>query len=243
MNKQILICLAATVAGSLCAADLKEDVAAAAKKLTDSGYSWRSTTAMGGDNANARFRPGPTDGKMAKDGTIHLSMARGDNTIDAFKQGDKGAIKTQDGWESLAEASQAAGQGGGGQGQNRGRFMGRMLQNYKAPAAEAAELAGKVKSLKKDGDVIVGELTEEGVKSMMMFGRRPGGNAPEPANPKGSVKFWIKDGALTKFEYNVKATMSFNNQDREIDRTTTVEIKDVGTTKVEVPEEAKKKMS
>jgi hypothetical protein len=37
--------------------------------------------------------------------------------------------------------------------------------------------------------------------------------------------------------------MSFNGNDREIDRTTTVEIKDVGTTKLTVPEEAKKKLS
>ena len=37
--------------------------------------------------------------------------------------------------------------------------------------------------------------------------------------------------------------MSFNGNDREIDRTTTVEIKDVGTTKLTVPDEAKKKLS
>jgi hypothetical protein len=57
------------------------------------------------------------------------------------------------------------------------------------------------------------------------------------------VKFWLKDGALSKYQFNVKGTMSFNGNDREIDRTTTVEIKDVGTTKLTVPEEAKKKLS
>ena len=36
--------------------------------------------------------------------------------------------------------------------------------------------------------------------------------------------------------------MNWNNQDREIDRTTTVEISDVGTTKVEMPAAAKAKL-
>ena len=37
--------------------------------------------------------------------------------------------------------------------------------------------------------------------------------------------------------------MSFNGNDTDVDRTATVEIKDVGTTKVTVPEEASKKAS
>jgi hypothetical protein len=37
--------------------------------------------------------------------------------------------------------------------------------------------------------------------------------------------------------------MSFNGNDIDQDRTTTVVIKDVGTTKVTVPDEAKKKLS
>jgi hypothetical protein len=37
--------------------------------------------------------------------------------------------------------------------------------------------------------------------------------------------------------------MNFNGNDIDVDRDTTVEIKDVGATKVEVPEGAKKKLS
>jgi hypothetical protein len=36
--------------------------------------------------------------------------------------------------------------------------------------------------------------------------------------------------------------VSFNGNDRDVDRTTTVEIKDVNSTKIEVPDEAKKKL-
>jgi hypothetical protein len=36
--------------------------------------------------------------------------------------------------------------------------------------------------------------------------------------------------------------MTVNGEDRDVDRTTTIEIKDIGTTKVEVPAEAKSKL-
>jgi hypothetical protein len=57
------------------------------------------------------------------------------------------------------------------------------------------------------------------------------------------VKFWVKDGVLSKYEIKVKGTVSFNGNDRDIDRTTTVEIKDIGATKIQVPEGAQKKLS
>jgi hypothetical protein len=43
-------------------------------------------------------------------------------------------------------------------------------------------------------------------------------------------------------QYEVSGTMTFNDQDRDIHRTTTVEIKDVGSTKIDVPPEAQAKL-
>jgi hypothetical protein len=54
------------------------------------------------------------------------------------------------------------------------------------------------------------------------------------------VKFWVTDGALTKYEFKVSGTVSYNGNDRDVDRDTTTEITDVGTTKVTVPDEARK---
>ncbi len=220
-------------AGSLLAAEsgAKEDVTAAAKKLGDKGnYSWKSTMEAGNFN-------GSTDGKTDKEGLVCLSMTFGDNTTEAYLQGSKGAVKAADqDWESMSELANSTEPG-------PRRFLVRRLQNYKAPAAEAADLAAKAKELKKDGDVYSGDLTEAGAKELMSFGGRRGGNAPEPKNAKGSVKFWTKDGVLSKYELKVQGTINFNGEDRDIDRTTTTEVKDVGTTKIEVPEAAKKKMS
>ena len=244
-----LLCLV----GSTFAADSgpKDEVKGAAKKLSDQpNYSWKSNIEMGGaggggggQGGRGRFG-GPTDGKTEKDGFTMLSMARGDNTIEAVLKGGKGAIKTQEGWQSLSEAADAAGGGGGGGGQNAGRFMARMLQSFKAPAAQADDLVAKCKDLKKADGAYTGDLTEEGVKELLSFGpRRGGGDAPAVSNAKGSAKFWLKDGVLSKYEFKVQGSISFNGNDREVERTTTVEVKEVGSTKVSPPDEAKKKIS
>jgi hypothetical protein len=69
-----------------------------------------------------------------------------------------------------------------------------------------------------------------------------GDNAPTVTDPKGSVKFWVKGGQLTKYQFHVQGNVSFNGNDRDVDRTTTVEIKDVGTTKIQVSDDARKKL-
>jgi hypothetical protein len=235
MKPSILIGVISLITLPLMAAE-SDDVKTAAKKLADaSNYSWRTTVAV---PEGSRFKPGPTEGKTEKDGYTFLSMTMNDNTVEAVLKGDKGAAKMEEGWQSLSEL---AGDGQPGP----GTFMARRLTNYKTPAMEAETIAGKTKELKKDGDAFSGDLTEEGAKALLAFGGRRGGgqNPPETKNAKGSVKFWLKDGQLAKYEYKVSGTMTFNGEDRDIERTTTVEIKDVGKTKVEVPEGAKKKIS
>jgi hypothetical protein len=221
------------LAGLALAADAgKDTVSAATKKLADaSNYSWKTTTEMGG---NSQFRPGPTEGKAEKGGLTSVSMARGNNTTEIVIQGTKGAIKIDDGWKSLEEVA--------GDQQGPGRFMARMVQSFKAPAAQAQDLVSKVQDLKEADGAYAGDLTEEGAKSFMSFGGRGGANAPEISGAKGSAKFWVKDGTLTKFEYRVQGKMTFNNNERDIDRTVTTEIKDIGSTKLDIPEEAKKKI-
>lgn len=237
MKRHLLFGTIALAAGSLLAADssLKDDVKAAAKKLAEkANYSWKSTVDFGG-GGGGRFG-GPTEGKTEKEGYTVLSQTFGENTTQSVLKGTKGAIQTQDGWQSLAEAAEA---------QGRGSFRARALQNFKAPAADAEDLVAKVKELKKDGDVYSGDLTEAGVKQLATLGfrGRGGGDAPQPSNAKGSVKFWVKDGVLSKYESKMQYTINFGGEDRDINRSTTVEIKDVGTTKVTVPDEAKKKAS
>lgn len=211
-------------------ADSKADVKAAAKKLGDkANYSWTSTPKMEGAGGN--FRPGPTEGQTA-DGIVYLKSSFGDRTMEMAAKGEKVITKGEDGWEVPDPEAQGP-----------GRFIAARMKTFKAPAAEAADLADKAVSLKKADGAIAGDLTEEGAKALLTFGRRPGGNAPAPKDAKGSVKFWIKDGDLTKYEYTVAGKIT-GRDDNEItiNRTTTVEIKDVGKTKLSLSDEAKKKL-
>ena len=235
MKKNILLCALALAATSLIAADSspKDDVIAAAKKLGDDNYSWKQTLDLG---PNSQFQPGPTEGKTEKGGYTWLSSTFQDNTSEGVVKEKKVVVKTGDGWKTAEEL------GDGGGGFNPDVFMARRLENLKTPAAEAQDLVSKAKEIKKDGDVYSGDLTTEGAASLLtFFGRR--GNNPPVTDAKGSVKFWIKDGALTKYESKVSGKREFNGEVRDIERTTTIEIKDVGKTKIELPDDAKKKLS
>jgi hypothetical protein len=245
----VLVAGLALATGCLLAAeaDLKTEVKSAAKKLAEKGnYSWTSTTkneAAGG--GQQRPQMAPMTGKIDKEGCILVTMKRQDDTtFEAVVKGEKIALKTDEGWQSGEELRQAA---AGGRG--RGGFMARGLQNMKPPAVQAADFADKAKELKKAADGCYGgDLTEDAAKELLMLGRgargAQGGQAPPPpVGAKATVKFWLKDGALVKYEYNVQGKVTFRDQEREVNRTTTVELKDVGTTKFEVPEEAKKKVS
>lgn len=220
-------------------ADAKDDVKAAVEKLTAAeNYTWSTLVDMGSDS---QFRPGPVEGKALKNGTAMVTWKRGDNTTEAFVKDGKAVMKVEGAWktpEELAAASE--GEGGG-----RGRMMGGMLRNTKAPAVQAADLAGKTEKLEEKDGALSGALTGEAVKNLLTFGgrRRDGSAPPEPKDASGTIKFWIKDGVLTKMETHVKGTMSFNGEDRQIDRKTTTEITAVGSTKLEVPEEVSKKLA
>jgi hypothetical protein len=233
MKRLLILAAALSACGSILAAeaDAKAEVKAAAKKLADKGnYSFTTTTKFEGGPGN--FRPGPTDGQTDA-GLIYLKSTFGERTIESLVRGDKAATKTEDGWQNVDEL------------EGNRAFMARRLKTYKAPAQEADSMADKSKNLKKDAGAIAGDMTEDGAKDLLSFGRRPNpdSNRPAPKDARGTVKFWLKDGALTKFEYNVQGKVTGrDDQEMTVNRTTTVEIKDVGTTKLSVPDEAKKKL-
>jgi hypothetical protein len=234
MNRTIVFSALLLAAAPLMAADSspKDDVTAAAKKLAASdNYTWHTTVVSANEGG---FTPGPTDGKTEKDGFTYITFSFGDNTSEAALKGTNGAVKADGDWTSLTDA--AKDDGGGGF--NPLRFLAMRMQNFKSPAQEAQDFVDGTKDLKLADGVYSGDLTDDAAKEHLTFRRRGGGNGPTGA--KGSVKFWITDGVLTKFVYNLQGHVEFNGG-FDINNTTTVEIKDVGKTKVEVPDDAKKK--
>ena len=237
MYRTLLTTVAVLAVTSLNAfGDAKDDLTAALAKAADSpNYSW-STTVEGG------FGAGTTTGKTEKDGYTEVNLAMRNNSIEVYKKGKKAAIKTDSGWKSADELTSAPVDAGARP--TPEAMAARQAQNFQPPLVQATTVAKNLEGVKAEADGFSADLPEAGAKQMLMFRGRPGGaNAPtppEPQNAKASVRVWTKDGTITKMQYHVTGTVSFGGQDRDIDRTTTTELKDVGTTKLEVPDEVKK---
>jgi hypothetical protein len=232
-------------------ADPQADLDAALAKLKEAeNYSFTTSSTFGGNSD--RVTRG--SGKATKDGLIHYTSSFGDNTVEFYKKGENGALKGDEGWRSLAEIRadrENAGEGGGGQGRGGRGFGTRGIESLVAPAQQAADLAGKTEGLEAADGVITGKLTAEAVQELSAFGgrRRGGGGGggggqdrPAPSDASGTVKFWIQDGAITKFETHTSATFNFNGEDRTVERTSTTEISKVGESPVEVPADAAAKL-
>jgi hypothetical protein len=234
MKEKILFGAITLLAGSLLAADSnpQDAVKDAAKSLgAKDNYSWKTTIDLG-----SGAMVGTIDGKTEKGGATFLALAGGDQSMDAVLKGGKGVLKLEEGWKLISEVATNSDQG------DAPRIVARILQGLRVPAEEAAELAAKAKDLKSTNGVYSGDLTLDAIKEMMRFGRRSGGDSLEVKDAKGSVTFWLKDGSLSKYEYTVQGSVTINGDEHEGTLKDTVQIKDVGTTKVTVPEEAAKKL-
>jgi hypothetical protein len=221
------------LAGTLTAAEsvAKGKIIAGAKKLGDSAnYSW--TTTPKDETGSSGRNIGPIEGKTEKDGFTYMILMPGGISIEVFLKGDKGAAKTFEGWQSFSEIEQAGG---------TPAAIARRIRQFKTPAAEAADLVGAIKELKEADGAYSGELSEEKLKELILLAarRREGQTPPEMKGVKGSAKFWLKDGALQKYEFNVQGKVVLAERELDINQTIGVEVKDVGSTKIEVPDEAK----
>lgn len=231
MKTTLPFCAVLLWAGALLAADGNptDSLLNAAKQLAEKpNYSWKMSVEVPGDPT------GTVEGQTEKGGATVFALARGDVTFDAVLQGTKGALRTEEGWKALGEV---AGDAGPQAGVNR--FVAAMVKGYKLPATEIAELAGKINGLKESQGIYAGELKEEAVKELLLY-RTRGQNNPEVSGAKGSIRIWLKDGLPSKYEFKVQGVYSANGNDREVNRTHSIEIKGVGATKVVIPEAAKK---
>ncbi|MDO8545354.1 MAG: hypothetical protein Q7S40_33350 [Opitutaceae bacterium] len=256
----------ALFATTICQAAPTEEVHAAARKLGDApNYTWVTTTKMTAGGTEVSFGSGTTTGKTAKDGFTLLSRETQNGAMQTVRKGEQMAMQNpQSGeWMSMEEMrAQFANRGGGGgaapggaagargtSGRGSSGRGGTMFGGTSmTPADEITALIAGAKDLKAADGVIAGTLSPEAIAQRLSFsgrgGRSGGGEAPPaPKNASGSVKFWVKNGALVKYEYQVKGTVAGRDGEaREVERTSTTEIKDIGSTTIEVPEAAKKKL-
>jgi len=85
-----------------------------------------------------------------------------------------------------------------------------------------------------------GALTDDAIKKLMA--RKPGGAAGERTLPSAAAKIWVSgEGVVTKFELTFEYKAQPGKTDGEAGKKTkTVEFREVGSTKYEIPAEATK---
>ena len=218
------------------AGEIRDDLKAAIKALeAKPNYTWT------GEIEGTPFPMSPLEGKAEKDGFMLVSQDMNGKAVQAVLKGTNGAVKLADSWKTAAELGQPS-FGGGGQ-PDMGVMLGLRLLAVKSPAIEVAAMLDKVKDFKAVNDRFEGELTEEGAASLLPFPRRPAGaGGPPMPSIKGVVRVWVKDGVLWKYEIATDITMQTPMGEMKMSPVTLVRLKDVGTTKVEVPAEAKQKL-
>jgi hypothetical protein len=236
------LCLCAV---SLAAPDAKDDCTLAVERLAAApSYSWKLTTEQPNGNAAAAWtsRVEYQEGVVEKNGFTRITIALGNNTVEAITRAGKVVVKQDAAWKTIDELSAEDGAQPG-----FGRLVAMIVQSVKLPGNRVAEYAAHVTQVKKDGDALTAEITGPYAASFLPRPGRPRGGttttAPtEPPDAKLSLKMWLKDGVLIKYETHVTGTVTLASGNRRYDRTTTVEISDVGSARVSVPDEARKKL-
>ncbi len=244
MKQRVIFGTLLLAAGSLLAASPKDEVAAAASTLgSQPNYSWENDTVS--ISGGGRFTV-TNQGKTEKGGCTWVDLIRGNVANEAFLAGNKCIVQSFDmGWVSLDDLAKEPAEINGAP--NPNQYLVRNLTNYKLPDNVAADLASKAAALKEQGDglggsLVEGNLTEDGAKAMLLTGRSGSTDGLVVSAAKGSLKFWLSNGLLMKFEFHVTGTISFNGSSRDIDRTTTVVIRDVSSTRVNIPSDIKAKL-
>lgn len=226
MKQAIVLGLTLLAANSMPAADAPgaDKVKDAISKLQSAAnYSWTMTVKMPG----SPFEPGPLKGQTEKLGFTTIKQEMGENTMEAVFKGTKIVLKQDGQWLLSSELDQFP------------AMMANMLVRNGAAADEADNMLKKAQELKAGDDgTVSSDYTEAGAKELLTFGPNP------PKSAKGSIKYWLKDGALAKFESHLQGKIAFgpDGEENDFEMTRTFEIQDVGSTKVEPPVEAKAKL-
>ena len=100
-----------------------------------------------------------------------------------------------------------------------------------------------VADLKVEDGALTGALSETAAKLLLVHA---GQKDITPLRASGTVRLWVRDGMLAKYETRLQGVLSVEGgagrREVTVNQTATTTVTEVGTTKVEVPAEAKKKL-
>ena len=229
----------------------RDDVAAAIQKLADSGdYAWR-TVPFAEDAAPpdadfetipARFEQTAQDqieGKVQKDGLVALRAQIGDAVVGFYMHHAHMAIQTTQGqWTSETQLLSQGYLSIPDQLLTQAEFL-------LPPAVEARQYFERIQNIHREGDAYVGEIPQDAAIAMLEERKRKQNDGKEwrLAEAKATVKFWISDGVLSKYQVHWTidpyiCVFGLNEWANESDITETTAISDNGKTTIHLPPEA-----
>jgi hypothetical protein len=200
---------------------------------------------------------------------VSRSTSNSDNLVEAvFKGSEKCVVQTENGWKTPAELAEqqraeraggsrgggypGGGYPGGGFPGGRGRRSGpapaipysNLQVSLSRPAEEIGVIVGSYTAIKAEGENLTGTLSETGAKLLLVHA---GQDQLTPLTASGTFRLVIRDGVLVRYELKLDGTLSVQtpNATREIEvhQKSDTDIRNLGSTKFEVPEDARKKLA
>lgn len=257
MKNFVTLCLAAAFMAGVAEADPTDTAIVAAMKLADQpNYSWTATivrdarsytiegkTIVGGYTQVTV----PANVAMPANPDLRGRVGRGssDSEVAAIFKGDeKHVVETAEGWMTPEELSSLPPAPRTGSGRRRGLVNELPLSfAISQPHEDIGIIIGSSTGIKVDGAIVSGRLSDTGAKLLLI---PPGQDNVTPEQAIGSFKLWINDGMLTRYEVQLAGTVVVtagkNRREVKTTQTIAIELKDIGSTKLTVPAEAKIKL-
>jgi hypothetical protein len=111
------------------------------------------------------------------------------------------------------------------------------------PHEELGVIVGSYQELKVEGDVVTGSLTDLGAQLLLV---RDGQKYIEPLRAAGTFKLWLRNGMVAKYQVTLEGVLRIHVQSGrrqvEVHQVTDTVLKDVGTTTLDVPDQARAKL-
>ncbi len=111
------------------------------------------------------------------------------------------------------------------------------------PHEELAVIVGSHQEFKPEGDVVSGSLTDLGAQLLLV---RDGQKEITPVRAAGTFKLWIRDGMVSKYQVRLQGVLTVETpagrRQIEVHQSTDTVLKDIGTTKFDVPPQARTKL-
>lgn len=200
---------------------LKKKLSAAIEQFDQqSSYRW---TTEDETTEEMRFRPGPVTGVTVRGGETHVTLSFGPRSTQVVIKGEKAAVTNREGrWEAIWLSDQGYSSEG---------IAASIARGVRLPIEEAKALFSSVKLFYEEGDMLVGALPSNVAKEHLSH--RRGTEAVRDA--KGTVRFSVIDGLLTKYVICVEGKLVNDDQTREVWQQTTIELFEIGTAKIDLP--------